>query len=221
MRKTPSIDLPASKAINVINQFCARLPSDYITNLTPRWHLKLIRPPENWDPPSQGPGASCGFEWELAAAKSNGLHQCVLRLPINTSIKDEIQGEPMACKKLAKMSAALNAVRALYAVGELDSRWEPSTRDPISTVRTNRGAIGSENRLSRTQSYASSLATESDAESELSELLTTCNPDISQDAIGLDGSSRCRRYYYRKVSQSRYNFNSFAILLLLSKSNRC
>ncbi|THD22021.1 Dicer-1 [Fasciola hepatica] len=201
--------LLASKAINVINQFCARLPSDYITNLTPRWRLKFVPLPVGWKPPLYGPGASCGLDSEVTAAKSNGLHQCVLRLPINTSIKDEIEGEPMACKKLAKLSAAFNAVRALYAVGELDSRWEPSTRDPVvaTTGAPIRGAIECGGQLSRSQSIASSLATESDAESELSELLTTCNPEVSQDRtnVGLDGSSRRRRYYYRKFPDQLSN----------------
>lgn len=109
----------------------------------------------------------------------------------------------MACKKLAKLSAALNAVRALYAVGELDSRWEPSTRDHVltGTVIPISNAVECVGQLSRSQSVASSLATESNAESELSELLTTCNPEVIQDrtSVGLDGSSRRRRYYYRKV----------------------
>ncbi|KAF5402375.1 Endoribonuclease Dicer [Paragonimus heterotremus] len=202
--------LPLSKAINVINQYCARLPSDYITNLTPRWRLKMIPQSDCWSIPSTGPGASCGAPGEQESVRTHGLYQCLLRLPINTSVKEEIAGEPMACKKLAKLSAALNAVRILHAAGELDSRWEPSSREPTNMLGASRDSLNSwihpgakTNRLSA--STVSLFQSES-IESDMNDLLTTCNPDSPDGtSFGLDGIGRRRRYYYRKFADQLHN----------------
>ncbi|KAF6777940.1 hypothetical protein AHF37_02085 [Paragonimus kellicotti] len=202
--------LPLSKAINVINQYCARLPSDYITNLTPRWRLKMIPQSDCWSAPSTGPGASCGAPGEQESVRTHGLYQCLLRLPINTSVKEEIAGEPMACKKLAKLSAALNAVRILHAAGELDSRWEPSSREPTNMLGASRDSLNSlihqsakTNRLSA--SNVSLFHSES-IESDMNDLLTTCNPDSTDGtSFGLDGIGRRRRYYYRKFADQLHN----------------
>ncbi|KER29170.1 hypothetical protein T265_13440, partial [Opisthorchis viverrini] len=192
-----------SKAINVINQYCARLPSDYITNLTPRWRLKSIPQPQTWKPPVQGPGASCGARGEVEAVRRRGLFQCLLRLPINTSVKMEIAGEPMACKKLAKLSAALNAVRALHAAGELDSRWEPSSKES-SVSGSNRDNSTSWNSVKLTASFTSmpSIAN-SEAEMEMNDLLATCNTEPDEPSAALEVAGRRRQYYFRKRGKFR------------------
>ncbi|OON21194.1 RNase3 domain protein [Opisthorchis viverrini] len=194
-----------SKAINVINQYCARLPSDYITNLTPRWRLKSIPQPQTWKPPVQGPGASCGARGEVEAVRRRGLFQCLLRLPINTSVKMEIAGEPMACKKLAKLSAALNAVRALHAAGELDSRWEPSSKES-SVSGSNRDNSTSWNSVKLTASFTSmpSIAN-SEAEMEMNDLLATCNTEPDEPSAALEVAGRRRQYYFRKFADQMRN----------------
>ncbi|KAA3677399.1 endoribonuclease Dicer [Paragonimus westermani] len=202
--------LPLSKAINVINQYCARLPSDYITNLTPRWRLKMIPQSDCWSVPSTGPGASCGALGEQESVRAHGLYQCLLRLPINTSVKEEIAGEPMACKKLAKLSAALNAVRILHAAGELDSRWEPSSREPTNTLGASRDSLNSwihqSAKTNRLSASTVSLFQSESVESDMNDLLTTCNPDSTDgNSFGLDGIGRRRRYYYRKFADQLHN----------------
>ncbi|TGZ70827.1 hypothetical protein CRM22_002980 [Opisthorchis felineus] len=194
-----------SKAINVINQYCARLPSDYITNLTPRWRLKSLPQPQTWKPPVQGPGASCGARGEVEAVRRRGLFQCLLRLPINTSVKMEIAGEPMACKKLAKLSAALNAVRALHAAGELDSRWEPSSKES-SVSGSNRDNSTSWNSTKLTASFSSmSSLANSEAEVEMNDLLATCNTELDEPSAALEVAGRRRQYYFRKFADQMRN----------------
>ncbi|CAH8840623.1 unnamed protein product [Trichobilharzia szidati] len=43
--------------------------------------------------------------------------------------KETIVSEPMACKKLAEFSAALNTINLLYMAGEMDTKLELTTNN--------------------------------------------------------------------------------------------
>lgn len=84
--KKQTNQLLLSKSINLINQYCARLPSDYLTSLTPRWRWHII-PYSSSNSTITDLNISCGIASEL---KSGILYQCFLRLPINSPLKNEI-----------------------------------------------------------------------------------------------------------------------------------
>ncbi|KAL3311416.1 Endoribonuclease Dicer, partial [Cichlidogyrus casuarinus] len=100
-----------SRAINLINQYCARLPSDFLTSLHPRW--RLVKVPLDGEAPDR---ITCG----------NGKYNwiCYLRLPINCPLSDEVAGLPMPCIKLAKISASAKMLQALLQSQEVNSQFE-------------------------------------------------------------------------------------------------
>ncbi|CAH8588236.1 unnamed protein product [Heterobilharzia americana] len=176
-----------SKAINVINQYCARLPSDYITNLAPKWTR-----------------STCGSQKDLQPNGTYNLYQCVLRLPINSSIKATIVSEAMVCKKLAKFSAALNAIQLLYITGEMDSKWELTNHRKYN--------INHDDNLHSPMKYqlsvSSSINNESiaDGESDYGELASSYCESADEDMnSSMQNSVRRRQYYYRKFPMQMSN----------------
>lgn len=81
-------------AVALVNKYCAKLPSDTFTKLTPLWRC--------------------------ARTSRNGhtMFQYTLRLPINSPIKQDIVGLPMPTRILARRIAALIACRCLHRSGE-------------------------------------------------------------------------------------------------------
>ncbi|CAG0914915.1 unnamed protein product [Notodromas monacha] len=95
--------LPMSKAVALVNRYCAKLPSDTFTRLTPLWRLEKIQ--------VNGLVHSC--------------FKCSLRLPINCPFKGEVEGPVMPTEGLAKMAAAQNMCRVLREHNELDESLVP------------------------------------------------------------------------------------------------
>ncbi|KAG8223500.1 hypothetical protein J437_LFUL004968 [Ladona fulva] len=82
--------------------YCAKLPSDTFTRLTPLWSLRKVK----------------GADGDLS-------YICALRLPINSPVKQDILGNPMRSKALARRSAALEACKVLHQAKELDDDLMP------------------------------------------------------------------------------------------------
>nr|XP_029717928.1 endoribonuclease Dcr-1 isoform X1 [Aedes albopictus] len=90
-----------ANAIQMINKYCAKLPSDTFTKLTPLWRgAKTVR-------------------------NGHELYQCTIRMPINSPLKEDIVGLPMPTEILARRMAAYTACRVLHKVGELDDSLQP------------------------------------------------------------------------------------------------
>lgn len=101
LNSTDGVSVNLSTAISLVNKYCAKLPSDTFTKLTPIWRCcKTVRN---------------GFT----------LFQYTLRLPINSPMKHDILGLPMPTQTLAKRVAALVACRTLHRSGELDDNLQP------------------------------------------------------------------------------------------------
>lgn len=98
--KTGSIQLTMDNAISILNRYCLKLPSDTFTKLAPHYTVN-----------SAGDGGSS--------------YQCQLYLPINSTCRDQIVGDIVGDKSTAKRSAALNAVKRLRELGELDANYYP------------------------------------------------------------------------------------------------
>lgn len=93
-----------STAISLVNKYCAKLPSDTFTRLTPLWSMNTV---ENDD------------------EQSTCMYSCSIRLPINSPLKKTINGIPMPTKVLAKRVAALQVCKLLHQMGELDNNLMP------------------------------------------------------------------------------------------------
>jgi len=101
---TPSAPLTLSTAVLVLNRYCAKLPSDTFTRLTPSWTVE----------PSP-----------------EGGYYCVLFLPINSPLKGLIIGQVMPSGALARRSAAYNACIQLHSMGELDNMMMPVGKESV------------------------------------------------------------------------------------------
>lgn len=89
-----------------VERYCIRLPSDALTQLTPRY--ELVESPD-------------------------GKFKCNLRLPINSGVHETISSgaddEWYESGEAAKANAAFAALLELYARGELNESLEPITKE--------------------------------------------------------------------------------------------
>lgn len=98
-----------STAIALVNRYCAKLPSDTFTRLTP---------------------ISSMAEVETEGSEET-LYSCSLRLPINSPLRRCIVGDPMPSKLLAKQAAALKTCEELHRMGELDNNLVPQGKEAM------------------------------------------------------------------------------------------
>ncbi|PSN49931.1 Endoribonuclease Dcr-1 [Blattella germanica] len=96
---SPSVNM--ATAVALVNRYCAKLPSDTFTRLTPMWNVKTT--------------------------SDNGLISfiCTVRLPINSPVKQDIVGLPMPSRVLARRIAALETCKVLHKTQELDDNLMP------------------------------------------------------------------------------------------------
>ncbi|XP_059352941.1 endoribonuclease Dicer-like [Daphnia carinata] len=120
----PRITLQSS--ISLINRYCSKLLSHGPSVLVPTWNIAEVD--ENRiDPlllqrikelvkrlPITKPHTG------QAATVSHGFYQCQLLLPKSSPLQEEIVGEPMPTKRLAKRTVALRACQRLHTLKELD-----------------------------------------------------------------------------------------------------
>ena len=91
-----------SKKVELLNftrviRYCAKLPSDTFTRLTPLWNYEKV----------------------------DGKFRCRLRLPINSPFKKEVVGPLTMSKSFARRLAALELCKCLFNMGELDLDLQP------------------------------------------------------------------------------------------------
>lgn len=96
-----------SNAIALVNRYCAKLPSDTFTRLTPIWHEEKI--PE---------GCICS-----------------IRLPINSPIKKVVVSPPMVNMLLARRAAAFMICQLLHKAGELDDNLQPVGKENFKACK--------------------------------------------------------------------------------------
>uniref|UniRef100_A0A182VRB7 ribonuclease III n=1 Tax=Anopheles minimus TaxID=112268 RepID=A0A182VRB7_9DIPT len=97
----PCASLWLGNAVQTLNKYCAKLPSDTFTKLTPIWRCATT------------------------VRKGRTLYQYTIRLPINSPWKEDILGLPMPTETLARRLAAYMTCRMLHAAGELDHSFQP------------------------------------------------------------------------------------------------
>lgn len=105
---SPQVTLATSIAL--LNKYCAKLPSDTFTKLTPIWRCsKSIR-------------------------NGKEMFQYSLRLPLNSPMKNDIVGLPMPTRTLARRVACLIACRLLHKSGELDDNLSPIGKEGFKAI---------------------------------------------------------------------------------------
>ncbi|XP_076297462.1 endoribonuclease Dcr-1 isoform X1 [Lasioglossum baleicum] len=98
-------DVPAvtfNSAISLVNRYCAKLPSDTFTRLTPEWSISKVNVDNN-----------------------TPMYTCSLRLPINSPIKYIISSYPMPNRAMARRMAALQLCIDLHRNNEIDDNLLP------------------------------------------------------------------------------------------------
>nr|CAH7717562.1 unnamed protein product [Callosobruchus chinensis] len=96
----PSITL--SNSIALLNRYCAKLPSDTFTRLTPTWHEDHL---------------------------PSGDYVCHIRLPINSPVKHTVIGPPMPNGLLARRATAFMVCQLLHKACELDDHLQPINKE--------------------------------------------------------------------------------------------
>ncbi|KYQ58121.1 Endoribonuclease Dicer [Trachymyrmex zeteki] len=90
-----------NSAISLVNRYCAKLPSDTFTRLTPEWRI------------------------ETMDVHDIVMYICFLRLPINSPLKYVITSYPMPNRAMARRMAALQMCIDLHRENEIDDNLLP------------------------------------------------------------------------------------------------
>ncbi|CAK5036675.1 unnamed protein product [Meloidogyne enterolobii] len=99
-----------SNAIQLVNRYCAKLPSDIFTRLVPRYTIQTL------------------------SENGQTLYIAELYLPINSPIKEPIKSKPMTSKRLALMAVALEACKRLHQRKELNDNLLPAGKDILDDL---------------------------------------------------------------------------------------
>jgi endoribonuclease Dicer len=96
--------LTLNTSVLVLNRYCAKLPSDSFTRLTPSWTVE--------------------------EAVGGGFY-CAIFLPINSPLKRLVVGQVMPSQALARRAAAYSVCVALRQLGELDPMMLPLGKESV------------------------------------------------------------------------------------------
>ena len=96
--------LSLNTSILILNRYCAKLPSDTFTRLTPSWTVE--------------------------DAEGGGFY-CAIYLPINSPLKSLVVGQAMPSQALARRAAAYAACVQLHNLGELDNMMLPLGKESV------------------------------------------------------------------------------------------
>lgn len=91
--------MDALSSIQLLNRYCMGMPRDAFTNTN--------------------------VTWERNNDKHTGKIVVAVLLPLQSTVRDKVFGQPMTNVKLAKRSAAFEACRKLYEAGELNDHLIP------------------------------------------------------------------------------------------------
>ncbi|KAF2366634.1 Ribonuclease III domain [Trinorchestia longiramus] len=183
--------LRVSSAMQLLNKYCAKLPSDTFTRLTVQWQIHSKRvTSENLKSSSQvitdelqeltvssreyltkandvSPDRNSDTCSDVASELDSVMYCCSLALPINSPLKDIIVGPWQLSCDLAKHCAAFTACVALHQLGELDDYLLPVGKESIQLDQ---------------------------------HLCPPPTSDLDPEAFPRPGTTKRRQYYYKKVA---------------------
>ncbi|XP_076355471.1 endoribonuclease Dicer-like isoform X2 [Tachypleus tridentatus] len=103
-----------SSAIVLVNRYCAKLPADSFTRLSPECTIEEV---------------VVDFTETCMQVNSRKRYRATITLPVNSELKEPVTGDMMPSKRLAKMAAALEVCEKLHKVGELDDNLLPVSKE--------------------------------------------------------------------------------------------
>ncbi|KAF7383500.1 hypothetical protein HZH66_012850 [Vespula vulgaris] len=143
-----------NSAISLINRYCAKLPSDTFTRLTPEWSVQLLD------------------------GQSPMTYTCSLRLPINSPVKYVISSYPMPNKAMARRMAALQLCIDLHRGNEIDDNLLPIGKENFKAKPEDAEipALPDESRLDFSEARPGTTKRRQYYYKKTAEALTDCKP---------------------------------------------
>ncbi|XP_071962974.1 endoribonuclease Dicer-like isoform X2 [Antedon mediterranea] len=141
-----------TSAIPLVNRYCAKLPGDSFTHLTPQCKVVQVR---SGIPPG---------------------YQATLRLPINAPHREPITGAIMNRKKYAEMAVALKTIELLHQHGELSDRLLPIEKNAFLESE-NYGYQGFEEEFVEGQARPGTTKRRQYYNKQVAVCLQACQPD--------------------------------------------
>ncbi|VDO03254.1 unnamed protein product [Rodentolepis nana] len=112
--------LSASRAIDVINHYCARLPCNFMTRLAPRWNL-ISRPLVDVKSELGDSGKALTTCPDTHHSDPQVAYRCALQMPSNSPVNQVVWGDWSVCKKMAKYSASVRVGHLLLEAREISN----------------------------------------------------------------------------------------------------
>ncbi|CAG2055840.1 unnamed protein product, partial [Timema podura] len=182
-----SASVNLATAVALVNRYCAKLPSDTFTRLTPLWSVRSM------------------------VHEDRTLYSCSLQLPINSPVKQDITGGAVPSRVLARRVAALEACRVLHQAKELDDNLLPigtllsdhlsPASSTISCTPVSRGdgylALRDLSHIHCKESFR--LQGEEDSTLALEELEEMVPRDSLEPR---PGTTKRRQYYYKRIAEA-------------------
>lgn len=98
------------RSMSIINKYCAKLPSDSFTKLSPEWTTKEVETEEG------------------------KRYYCEVRLPINSPVRQAIIGPIAPTKAISMKLAAFAACKVLHSAGEIDDNLLPIKKESMKLL---------------------------------------------------------------------------------------
>nr|CAD7399754.1 unnamed protein product [Timema cristinae] len=160
-------------AVALVNRYCAKLPSDTFTRLTPLWSVRSM------------------------VHEDRTLYSCSLQLPINSPVKQDITGGAVPSRVLARRVAALEACRVLHQAKELDDNLLP-----IGTLRSDHLSPASST-ISCTPVSRGKESFRLQGEEDSTLALEELEEMVPRDSLEpRPGTTKRRQYYYKRIAEA-------------------
>jgi endoribonuclease Dicer len=141
-----------------IFRYCAKLPSDTFTKLTPEWKINTIE------------------------VENSKMYICSLRLPINSPLKYPISSYPMPNKALAKRMAALQLCIRLHKENEIDDNLLPVGKENFKAnpEDTQVPALPDDEKMNFMEARPGTTKRRQYYYKKIADALTDCKPEVEK-----------------------------------------
>ncbi|XP_015185292.1 PREDICTED: endoribonuclease Dcr-1 [Polistes dominula] len=155
-----AVKVTFNSAISLINKYCAKLPSDTFTRLTPEWIINPVK------------------------IENSTYYECSLRLPINSPLKYVITSYPMPNKAMARRMAALQYCIELHRKDELDDNLLPIGKENFKAKPEDAElpALPDETELDEIEARPGTTKRRQYYDKKTAKVLTECRPTAGSEA---------------------------------------
>ena len=177
--------LTIQNCIYFLNKYCLRLPSDSLTQLTP--------------------------SFESVRNEQDQKFKCILRLPINSGVREEVESAWMPSLNSAKLDAAYKTCLVLFVNNECNAMLEPITKEIFYRQKHRADADD----LREWSQFAAAGGSGYDHENSSNSTMMTAAAAANYHMAHRPGGTKRKQVYTRKVSAYVNN------LQLVSTSQSC